>query len=312
MDQTYPDPLPEAIHHSLHRALQIGAAAATAAQAYAYHHKTQARAVSERDERTRRALNSQVRAERDAARTGWAPALDPRWLRQADLLDTARAWGAAMPYADRDVPWYEPSAATAMRKCEDRLRDLHPYAMARYDRLRAEGAGPADAMREAAPLFAYAPHAHGAPTASRPQLGPGDGQGIAWTVDAPGPISPQPGAGTAALESRGRQILAALQARARAQGRDPLDEDEQRTVLETVTDLPPDVIDRIVPSGSASTASTAAGTGPAKTTQPWQNDFPIPIQDAVATATRSGPASSAPATRNRPTRQLGRGPRRRT
>jgi type II secretory pathway pseudopilin PulG len=125
-------------------------------------------------------------------------------------------------------------------------------------------------------------------------------------------MPPQPGAGTAALESRGRQILAALQARARAQGRDPLDEDEQRTVLETVTDLPPDVIDRIVPSGSVSTASTAAGTGPAKTTQPWQNDFPIPIQDAVATATRSAPASSAPATRNRPTRQIGRRPRRRT
>src|SRR5215472_4023211 len=198
MDQTYPDPFQEAIHHGLHRALQIGGAAATAAQVYAYHQKTQARVVGERDERTRRALNSQVRAERDAARAGWAPALDPQWLRQADLLDTARAWGAAMPYADRDVPWYEPSAATATRRCEERLRDLHPYAMARYDRLRAEGFSPADAMREAAPLFAQFPRAHDAPAASRPSLGPGDGAGIAWTVSEPDAVSPQPGADTGA------------------------------------------------------------------------------------------------------------------
>src|SRR5215472_3551586 len=170
MDQTYPDPFQEAMQHGLHRALQIGGAAATAAQVYAYHQKTQARAVGERDERAWRALNSQVRAERDAARAGWAPALDPQWLRQADLMDTARAWGAAMPYADRDVPWYEPTAATALRKCEERLRELHPYAMARYDRLREQGMSPAEAMREAAPLFTHSARVHDAPFTPRPAV----------------------------------------------------------------------------------------------------------------------------------------------
>jgi hypothetical protein len=80
-----------------------------------------------------------------------------------------------MPYADRTVPWYEPAAATAMRKSEERLRDLHPYAMGRYDDLRADGMSPADAMREAAPLFARPPRAHDTPYAPRPVLTAGNG-----------------------------------------------------------------------------------------------------------------------------------------
>jgi hypothetical protein len=310
MDQTYPDPFQEAIHHGLNRALQIGGAAATAAQVYAYHRKTQARVVSEHDERTRRGLNSQVRAERDAARAAWAPALDPQWLRQADLPNTARAWGAAMPYADRAVPWYEPSAATAMRKCEERLRDLHPFAMARYDRLRAEGLVPADAMREAAPLFAQFPRAHDASAASRLSLGPGDGTGIVWTASAPDAASPQPGADTGALEGRGRQILAALQARAREQGRDPLGGDEQRTVLETITDLPPEVIDRIVKPGGGSTPVAPVARA-ARSERPWENDFPAPIQDVVATAARNSPVPSSPP-RRRSAPRTGRRAGRRT
>jgi hypothetical protein len=40
--------------------------------------RTQARAAAERDEQTRRVLTAQIRADRDAARARWAPALDPR------------------------------------------------------------------------------------------------------------------------------------------------------------------------------------------------------------------------------------------
>ena len=54
-----------------------------------------------------------------------------------------------------------------MRKSEARLRALHPFAMARYDRLRSDGAA-ADAMREAAPLFALYPHAR--PASARAAL----------------------------------------------------------------------------------------------------------------------------------------------
>src|SRR5215470_4538536 len=187
MDQTHPDPFQDALSHGVQRAIEIASCAVTAAQVYAYQQRTQARGVSERDAQARRVLNAQSRAERDAARAGWAPALDPQWLRQADLMDTARAWGAAMPYADRDVPWYEPSAATAMRKSEERLREQHPYAMARYDRLRGEGLRPAEAMAEAAPLFARPPRAYDAPMAPRPVLGAGDGSGRTWVASAPDP-----------------------------------------------------------------------------------------------------------------------------
>jgi hypothetical protein len=168
--ENHPDPFQEATHHAVQRAVQIGSVAATCAQMYLFLKNAHARAVAERDERMRRALNAQIRADRDAARARWAPALDREWLNQAGLLQTARAWGAAMPYADRAVPWYEPAAATAMRRCEERLRDLHPYAMAYYDRLCSDGMAPADAMREAAPLFTRPPRVRDAPFTPRQVL----------------------------------------------------------------------------------------------------------------------------------------------
>ena len=355
----YPDPFQDAMQHGLQRAIQITYAVVTGAQIYLHHQKIQARAAAERDERVRRALNTQIRADRDAARAGWAPALDPDWLRQADLVQTARAWGAAMPYADRAVPWYEPAAATAMRKCEARLRDLHSHAMARYDRLRADGMGPAEAMREAAALFTRPSRVHDAPFTPRPAL----------DAETPEQVPDEHGAGRAgfdahaaaqAQEQRGRQIIDALQEQAHAYGRDLLGEDEQRSVLEAVTNLPPAVIDRIVGSDPAARlASTeqnraagaerlraadldaatdlsgtpaadertqnltgahdadatadAATARAARSTQairPWERDFPMPIQDVVAsTASTSAAAASAhaapttarnPARRNRP------------
>ena len=180
--ESHPDPFQDAMGHGLQRAIQVASCAVTAAQVYAYQQRTQAMAVAERDERARRALATQMRAERDAARATWAPAVNADWLRNADLLQTARTWAAAMPYADRSVPWYEPTAATAMRRCEERLRDLHPYAMGRYDRLREEGAAPADAMRDAAPLFANAPRTYDRPYVPRPELASGNGDGLAWAA----------------------------------------------------------------------------------------------------------------------------------
>jgi hypothetical protein len=247
----HPDPFRDAMSHAMQRAVQVASSAVTGAQAYAYLNRTHARANAERDERARRALDAEHRAERDAARAEWAPALDPRWLRQADLLKTARAWGAAMPYADPSAPWHEPAAATAMRACEERLRELHPTAMARYDRLRGEGMGPAQAMREAAFLFAGPPRAHDSHYTPAPMLDPGNGETPPWAAAAPDP-GREDGQDVEAQERRGRQIVEALQERARDQGREPLGEAEQRTVLETVTNLPAEVIDRVVRPGPAS------------------------------------------------------------
>jgi len=304
----HPDPFQDALSQGLHRALQVASSVVTGAQVYRYLRQTQARAVAERDERGRRSLDAQIRAERDAARSGWAPALDPGWLRRADLFQAAQAWGAAMPYADRATPWYEPAAATAMRKCEERLRLLHPYAMARYDRLRGEGMGPAEAMREAAPLFGQAPHAREGQHAERRVLDSGNGESLAWTPTGPRPGPGGPGglAPAAAQEQRGRQILETLQARARARGREPLGEAEQRTVLETVTNVPDEVIDRIVQPVTSGPAQPRA----ARPARPWQHDFPVPVQDVVASAARDGQVPVQPAeTRPGPVRQPARHPR---
>ena len=310
----HPDPFQDAMSHGLQRALQVASSVMTGAQVYVHLKRTQARVLGERDERARRALTAQIRADRDAARAGWAPALDPGWLRHADLSQAARAWGAAMPYADRAMPWYEPAAATAMRKCEERLRDLHPYAMARYDRLRADGMSPAEAMREAAPLFARPSRAYDTPSAPRPVLDAGDGAGLARAsdgpADAPGLGVTGTGSDIQAQERRGRQILGALQARAREQGRDPLGEAEQRTVLETITNLPPAVIDHVVEPGDttglartrhsraasagATPAADAAGSRAARTARPWEHDFPMPIH-AVVASPATGPAAARPA-----------------
>ncbi len=304
--ESHPDPFQDAIGHGLQRAIQVTSCAVTAAQVYAYQHRTQAMAVAERDERTRRALATQMRADRDAARATWAPAVNPDWLRNADLLQTARTWAAAMPYADRSVPWYEPTAATAMRRCEDRLRDLHPYAMARYDRLREDDAAPADAMRDAAPLFANAPQAYDRPYVPRPALAAGNGDGQAWTAAAPEPREQTDEAVADAQQVRGKQIIAALQEQARAHNRGPLGEAEQRTVLETITNLPPNVIDHVVsPGHSAVTnpadagrlalASTSATAHHGPADRPWQHDFPIPIQDVVAAAPSPAPQQATAA-----------------
>ena len=307
--ETHPDPFQDALGHGLQRAVQVTSCAVTAAQVYIHQQRSQAMAAAERDERARRALAAQIRAERDVARVGWAPALDPDWLAQADLYQAAYTWGQAMPYADRSVPWYQPAAATAMRKCEERLRDLHPYAMSRYDRLRGDGLSPADAMREAALLFARPPRAHDAPHTPRPVLAAGTGENPAWAAAGPAPVPGEPGNPDLAetQERRGRQIVAALQERAREQHRDPLGESERRTVLETITNLPADVIDRIVRTDTPAritraddavpTAGPAAAGGSTaradQAARPWEQDFPVPIQAVVATAADATPQRPA-------------------
>jgi hypothetical protein len=150
----YPDVLGDALSFSSQRAAQLGSLVTAGAAVEAQRRARAAAARAARDERAVSALRDQERAAWQQARAGWAPTHDARWLAQADLLQAARVWSAAAAYADAD-----PAAASAERKCEERLRALHPYAMARYDRLRSEGAGAFDAMRQALPLFARGPHA---------------------------------------------------------------------------------------------------------------------------------------------------------
>jgi hypothetical protein len=123
-------------------------------------------------------------------------------------------------------------------------------------------------------------------------LDAGNGEHPTWTASPPGPGHEDGRPAAEAQEDRGRQIVEALQARARAQGRDPLGEAEQRTVLETVTNLPADVIDRVVaPSGTV-----AQPTRSVRAARPWEQDFPVSISDVVASAgSATQPAAQSPA-----------------
>jgi hypothetical protein len=119
--------------------------------------------------------------------------------------------------------------------------------MAWYDRLRGEGAAPLDAMREALPLFARAPHARpGDPAAERRGLAAPDSLGTAsrdGSADDSGVA--QAAADSSAIrqaEQRGQQIVRELQARALAERGYALSPDELVTTLGATTTLPGDVI----------------------------------------------------------------------
>ena len=162
----HPDLLGEALSRSAQQLAQLGSLLTSWAMVEARRRERREAARAARDEHELRDLRDQERAAWQLARAGWAPAADQRWLSQAGLIETARAWSAAAAYADAD-----PAAATAVARCEDRLRHLHPYAMSWYDRQRAQGASPFDAMRDALPMFARAPHARpGGPAPPRPAL----------------------------------------------------------------------------------------------------------------------------------------------
>ena len=246
----YPDLFGDALSYSSQRMAQL-ASLVTAAATVEARRKTQRNAAKTiRSERGLRELHDQERAAYQLAQAGWAAARDPRFLDQADLLQTARAWGAAAAYADAD-----PEAADAVRRCEQRLRVLHPYAMARYDRLRSERVAPFDAMREALPLFARAPHARpGDPAAERRGLAAPGGLGAASQdsgADDSGVAQAAADSSTIGqAEQRGQQIVRELQARALAERGHALSPDELVTTLGAITTLPGDVIARLARADS--------------------------------------------------------------
>jgi len=246
----YPDLFGDALSYSSQRLAQLASLVTAAATVEARRKAQRNAAKTIRSERALRELHDQERAAYELARAGWAAARDPRFPGQADLLQAARAWSAAAAYADAD-----PEAAAAVRTCEERLRVLHPYAMAWYDRLRGEGAAPLDAMREALPLFARAPHARpGDPAVERPGLAAPDSLGTASRdSSADGAGVTQAAADSNAIrqdEQRGQQIVRELQARALAERGHTLSPDELVTTLDATTTLSGDVIARLARAGS--------------------------------------------------------------
>ena len=254
----YPDLFGDALSYSSQRMAQLTSLITAAATVEARRKAQRNAAKTIRSERELREMQDQERAFHQLARAGWAAARDPRFMGQADLLQAARAWSAAAPYAEAD-----PEAADAVRTCEQRLRALHPYAMAWYDRLRGDGAALFDAMREALPLFARASHVRpGDPAADRPGLPAPDSPGTA----SPHGLADDSGVAQAAdnlsttrqVEQRGQQIVQELQARALVGRGYALSPDELVTTLGATTTLPGDVIARLARADSQDRVAWAA------------------------------------------------------
>jgi len=154
-----------------------------------------------------------------------------------------------------------------MSKCEDRLRTLHPHAMARYDRLRTDGMTPLDAMRETAWLFGRSPDVRvGDPIPARPALTTTAAHDLDQPTSHPPPPPSDPVAETDAdhnAELRGRQIIERLQSTARTASRPELGPDDLAMILEATTNLSYDVIQRITSQPDLTGASSQQTLVPA-------------------------------------------------
>jgi hypothetical protein len=120
----FPEPFGEALSYSSQRVTQLTSLVAATGEVAVRLTAARAARQAAQDAQARHMLDEHERSARAQARARWTAAHDARWLSQADLLQAAGTWGAAAPWADTD-----PAAASAMRKSEERLRTLHPFAM---------------------------------------------------------------------------------------------------------------------------------------------------------------------------------------
>jgi hypothetical protein len=289
------DPLTEAAQIAVRDTRRFVNLLAVAGRIIVRHQVASKRLREERDEQARRAMQAGLKAERAAARARWAPGNDRQWLRDAGLFDVAEVWAAAVPYADSAREMFEKSAESVVLNCESRLRDLHPYAMSRYDRLRADGRGPVEAMYEALPLFTRPARAYERPAQARSALEPGSGLGHEWVSAVHGPTRTDLEAER--RRERGARILDGIQTRALRDGGVQLDQDEQRVALESTTSLTPRQIAATVQATPAAPAQR----------RPWQQDFPFPIKDVLAVAAAAKErGQGAPVSQVRPTQREAR------
>ena len=137
-----------------------------------------------------RAERADPRRTRRATGPGGNPRSTPAGCAGPRLIETAEAGAPRCRTPTAAVPWYEPGRRYRHGPMRRTASRLHPYAMARYDRLRSDGLEPGEAMQEAAPLFARHPYARDAPSVPRLMLeaaAPGQTDGPAAGTSA-GPV----------------------------------------------------------------------------------------------------------------------------
>ncbi|MGI8333628.1 hypothetical protein ACRYCC_27075 [Actinomadura scrupuli] len=285
----HPEPFAEGLGHGAQRTAQLIALATMTANGVRQFAKQRHDMRAARDGRARETAEQELKTALDQARSRWAPAHDRNWLRRATLLETARAWGAAVPYAEHDT-----AARSAMRKCEQRLRDLHPHGMGHYDRLRASGHVPQEAMREAAPFFSRDPNVRTGEPSARDALRKGTGTEWAATEHGPGRTEWE----EHRQERRARQILGEVTEKLQAGSLHDVRPDELRTVLAMTTNLPEHIIDK----------ATRPRTGPKSPWEVAQESFPLTIGEAMHLTAQRPREQASPRTPLNPTMERSRRP----
>jgi len=264
MPEQHSEPIAEGLTHTGQRLTQFIALAVIGGQAYQrrlqrvqHAQRTQHLEAHRRAELARRAFFEQ-------ARSRWAPVHDPKWLQQADLLQVARAWSAAIPYSTAHR-----AAAIAVDKCEERLRRLHPHGMGHYDRFRNQGLSRLEAMREAIPFFARDPNVRtGEPAGDRHPLP--EGTGTRW-VDS----GHSPGLHEQRARRQEQQALKLIN-ELQTQSSQDLSPEDLRLALEVATNLPHHIIAQAVREATRATDPSASEiSGDSKTT-PHQEKNRVP------------------------------------
>jgi hypothetical protein len=285
MDEHAEDPVGQAGQ----KVVQYASLATMAAEAIAQVRQQRAAAAAAGDAQTAAAVRAHRTAALTAAQAQWQPLLDSRLRGRTSPGDAGLAWAAAQGW--REV---EPQAALASDRAEQRLRELRPDVMERFDRLTGGGVDPVEAMRRVAPFF------------DRPAARPGE--------HTPRSALPATPAADAVPEP----------------GRDESDHDRQRTptgvdtsssasrqhYIDTGQYLPAaeteagttrskpgrqaeqDTHDDVPATDAAATASTAATTCPRTAAELAKDGFPEQLTAEVLAAGRvrpKAPATTAPA-----------------
>ena len=136
------------VGHASSKIVQYVSLATMATEALAQRAQQRAATVAATDERATAALRAQQTGARNTARLQWQPVLDARCGTDLPLVDAGLAWAASQAWRDVD-----PEAAMAGDRALERMRELRPDVMARFDRLTTNGIDPLEAMRRVAPFF---------------------------------------------------------------------------------------------------------------------------------------------------------------
>jgi hypothetical protein len=152
------------VGHASSKIVQYVSLVTMAAEALAQRSQQRAAAAAVTDQKATAALRAQHNAARGAARLQWLPVLDARRGADTSLGDAGLAWASSQVWRDVD-----PEAALAADRALERMRQLRPDVMARFDRLTGDGLDQVEAMRRVA-VFFDRPAAHPHAGAAREKL----------------------------------------------------------------------------------------------------------------------------------------------